>query len=402
PALHQASHRFPSFLPDGRHFLYLAIPGSEGGFDTFAASLQEGTIKKILTADSAVVYAQPGYLLFARDGKILAQPFDAGRLELSGEPVAIAEAPPSTDLDAEPVVSASDDERLVFLRSGVRSTRLEWIDRTGAVRGVVPLPPGPWRIFDLSLDTRHAAVMNGGDIWLIDLARAIPTRLAATLSKEANVVWLSDGRRIAFSSNRSGRAEVYIADVDATVEPKMIATTESQFKSVWDVSRDGRTVVFGMVGETTSWDIWVVPLEDGGKATLYESGSGQEVQARLSPDGKWLAYSSDGESGLPEIYVQSFPRPGRKMRISVDGGDFPTWTKGGSELLYTKGATIMSVPIGGGADLQPGAPRPILELPEGTTGVVPTPDGDRFLLTAGPEVKRDIRVILNWTSLLKQ
>jgi len=402
PARHQASHRLPSFLPDGEHFLFVALPGGERGLDIFVGSLHEGPVKKVLTADSAAVYAEPGVLLFAREGKILAQPFDTGRLELGGEPVVIADAPPSTDLDAEPVVSASDNGRLVFLRSGTHATRLEWLDRTGAPRGTIPLPPGPWRMIELSPDMRHAAVMNGSDIWLVDLARAIPTRLASTFSNEANVVWLSDGRRIAFSSNRSGRAEIYIGSVDATGEPEMVATTDAQFKTVWDVSPDGRTIVFGAVGDTTSWDLWILPLDGDRKPKLYLAGPALEGQAQISPDGRWLAYSSGGESGQPEVYVQSFPVPGRKVRISVDGGVFPRWTREGKELLYGNGNTLMSVPIGGGADLEPGAPRPLLNLPEGTTGAGGSPDGERFLVTAGPDVKRDIRVILNWTSLMKQ
>ncbi len=401
PARRQASHRFPSFLPDGEHFLFVALPGGVGGLETFVGSLHERTVKKVLTADSAAVYAEPGVLLFAREGRILAQPFDTGRLEPSGEPVVIADAPPSTDLDAEPVVSASDNGRLVFLRSGVHSTNLEWIDRSGAPRGTIPLPAGPWRMVALSPDLRRAAVMNGPDIWLVDLARAIPTRLASTFSNEANLVWLSDGRRIVFSSNRSGKAEIYIGSLEATGEPERVATTDAQFKTVWDVSRDGRTMVFGALGDTTSWDLWVLPMEEDGKPRPYQAGPGPENGARISPDGRWLAYVSV-ESGQPEVYVQSFPVPGRKVRISVDGGGSPAWTRGGKELLYGSGNTIMTVPIGGGADLEPGAPRPLLRLPEGATGTDATPDGERFLVTSGPEVQRDIRVILNWTSLLRQ
>lgn len=400
PSRRQTSHRFPFFLPDGEHFLFLALPGGEGGFDTFVGSLHETAVKKVLTADTAAVYAEPGVLLYARDGKILAQPFDTGRLELTGEQVVMADAPASTDLDAEPVVFASNDGKLIFLRSGARTTRMEWLDRTGAFRGTIPLPAGFWRMFDLSPDLRRAAVMNGSDIWLIDLARAIPTRFASTSSGEANLVWLNDSRRIAFSSNKSGRAEIYIGDADKSDEPLLVPTTDAQFKTVWDVSADGRNLAFGVVGDKTSWDLWVLPMDEGGKPRPYLAGLGEESHAKISPDGRWLAYMSV-ESGQPEVYVQSFPSPGRKTRISVDGGDFPGWTRGGKELIYGKNNTIMSVSIEGGDDLQPGAPRPLMSLPDGATGGDATPDGERFLVTAGPEAERDIRVILNWTSLLK-
>jgi serine/threonine protein kinase/Tol biopolymer transport system component len=397
---HQTSHRFPSFLPDGEHFVYVALPGGPDGLEIFAGSLKTKESRKILTADSAATYAEPGYLLFAKEGKIVAQPFDPGRLETTGAPVAIADAPPPTNLDAESVVSASRNRRLVFLRSGTWSTRLEWFDRAGAARGTIPLPPGPWRMFALSPDQRMAAVMNGTDLWLVDLARTIPTRIASTYSKEANVVWFNDSRRFAFSSNKSGRAEIYLASVDATGEPELVPTTNAQFKSVWDVTADGRNLVFSMLGDNNSWDLWIRPLGEGEKSKVYLAGPGQELNARLSPDGRWLAYNSD-ESGQMEVYVQSFPVAGRKTRISVNGGSNPIWTRGGKELLYGKRDTILSVPITAGADLEPGVPRPLLTVPEGMTGSDFTADGERFLATAGPPVQRDIRVILNWTALLK-
>jgi len=244
--------------------------------------------------------------------------------------------------------------------------------------------------------------MQGDDIWWIDLARAIPSRIARTFSGEANVVWLADSRRIAYSSNQSGRAEIYIRSVDATGEPEMIPTTDSQFKTVWDVTADGRTLVFGAVDDNTGWDLWTVSLEKEGKPRVYEADPTGEFFARISPDGRWLAYAAGGDQNSGEIYVQSFPTPGKKIRISVDGGLTPMWSKGGKELLYLKGDTIMSVPFGGGGDdLSPSAPQTLMKLPEGALGVDATRDGERFLVTAGPEKQRDIRLILNWTSLLK-
>ncbi|HEU5179370.1 MAG TPA: protein kinase [Candidatus Polarisedimenticolia bacterium] len=397
---HQTSHRFPSFLPDGEHFVFVALPGGPEGLDIFAGSLKTKEVKKILTADSAAVYAPPGYLLYAREGKIVAQPFDAGRLETTGEAVPIADLPPRTDLDAEPVVSASDDGKLVFLRGEVRNTHLEWIDRGGAPRGTVPLPTGPWNMFALSPDQRTAALMNGTDLWLVDLARAIPTHIAPTFSKEAQVAWFPDSRRFAFSSSKSGRAEIYIGSTNGG-EPEMVATTAAQFKMPWDVSPDGKFLLFGQLGETTSWDIWSVPLEKDGKSQQYVAGPGQELQAAFSPDGKWVAYQST-ESGQPEVYVQAFPVSGNKVRISVDGGDGPGWRRDGKELLYSHRDTIVSVPITySGSEIAPGAPHPLLTVPEGTTGGDGTTDGERFLVTVGPEARRDIRIILNWTSLLK-
>jgi Tol biopolymer transport system component len=337
--------------PDGRYFGYTTLAGKlrkvavQGGEPVticnvkWARGADWGSQDRIVfsPAPESPLYAVPGYLLFAREGKILAQPFDSGRLGLAGEAVVIGDAPPPTDLDAEPVVSASDNGRLVFLRRGPRNTRLQWLDRKGFAQGTVPMPPGAWNMFALSPDRRMAAVMNGTELWLVDLARSIPTRFANTFSKEANMVWFGDSRRFFFSSNQSGRAEIYIGSTAGTGEPELVPTTDAQFKNLWDVSPDGKTLVFGILGDNTSWDLWILPLEEGGKPKPYVTGPGPELHARISPDGKWLAYESP-ESGQPQVYVQSFPVPGRKVRISVDGGDGPGWTRGGKELLYSKEA----------------------------------------------------------------
>ena len=403
--LHQKSHRFPVFLPDGEHFLFLAMPRTENGYDTFVGSLHDAAVKKVLTAESAAIYAEPGVLVFRREGKIMVQPFDTGRLDLTGEPLAIAEAAPTTDLDAEPVASVSDNGRLAFLRSGARATRLAWIDRTGAIRGTVPLAPGDWTMFRLSPDERHAALMKNGDIWLVDLTRAIPTRFDSTFSSEANVTWLRDGRRLAWSSNRSGRAEIYFGDLDGGQPAEIVPTTDAIFKTVWDVTDDGKFLIIGSVDDSTGWDIWLLPMEKGARPIPYETQPGAEMVARVSPDGRWLAYTvgnTAGSRGEGEVFVQSFPKPGRKVRVSVDGGDLPQWTQDGKELLYLKDDTLISVAMSGGADLAPGAPTALMTLPAGTTGIGATRDGQRFLVTVGPDAERDIRVILSWTSLLKR
>src|SRR5262249_30625502 len=156
--------------------------------------------KKILTADSAAVYAEPGYLLFSREGRVMAQRFDAGRLELSGDAVAIGDAPIASDMDAEPVASASRNGRLIFLQSGGPRTTLQWLDRAGAPRGTIALPPGPWSVQRLAPDGRRAGVMNGTDVWMLDLSRSMPSRFAPTMSTEATMVWSPDGKRLAYVS----------------------------------------------------------------------------------------------------------------------------------------------------------------------------------------------------------
>src|SRR6185503_5188234 len=184
---------------------YVSLPPGPDGWETYVGSLKSKSAKKVLTAGSAAVFAQPGYLVFAREGRVMAQRFNARRLELKGDAVAIGNAPEYSELDAEPVASASRNGRLTVLRSEAPRTQLRWLDRTGADRGLIPLPPAPWRVMRLSPDERRAAVMNGTEIWIVDLERSMPTRIATTLTKEPSLVWSPDGKQLAFVSRKTGR-----------------------------------------------------------------------------------------------------------------------------------------------------------------------------------------------------
>ncbi len=406
-ARHESAHRFPFFLPDGDHFLFAALPEGPNGLDIYVGSLRSRGAKRVLTARSAPVYVEPGFLLFERDGRLMAQRFDAGWLELEGDPVAIANAPEPSDLNAEPVASASRDGRLAALRSTPPDTRLELIDRTGATAARYELPPAPWTVVRTAPDGRRAAVADGKDIWIVDLVRSVPMRFAATdmrfastaLNTGSLAVWSPDGSRIAFVSKHAGREEIHIAGLDGRADP--VSTTEDAFKRVWDWSRDGRFIVFGVLKAETKWDLWLLPLQGDRKPVPYLFGPSDERWARVSPDGRWLAYDS-AETGQREVYVQSFPRTDRKVRVSLDRGDSPAWARGGKELLYRRGRTVMVVTVGTGKDFQPGTPRPLFTLPESTSADV-VADGKDFLASVATETRaRDIRLILNWTAMLKR
>jgi Tol biopolymer transport system component/tRNA A-37 threonylcarbamoyl transferase component Bud32 len=399
-ARHESAHRFPCFLPDGEHFLFAVLPGRPNGWDIYVGSLRSRAVKRVLTARSAPVHVEPGFLLFERDGRVMAQRFDPRRLELEGDPMAIADAPEPSDLDAEPVASASRNGRLVVLRSVPPDTRLELIDRTGATIARHELPPAPWAVARAAPDGRRAAVLNGNDIWIVDLVRSVPMRFASTSASQPTAVWSPDGNRIAFVSKHAGREEIHIAGLDGRADPA--PTTEDAFKLVWDWARDGRFVVFGGLSPETGWDLWLLPLEGDRKPVPYLRGASWETGARVSPDGRWLAYDSN-ETGQAEIYVQSFPQPGRKVRVSPDGGNTPEWAHSGKELLYYRGGTVIAVPVAPGEDFRPGTPRPLFTIPGGTTAADVVADGDRFLVSVATEVQaRDIRLILNWQALLKR
>jgi Tol biopolymer transport system component len=394
----ERAHRFPCLLPDGEHFLFAALPGSPEGWDTYVGSLRSPTVKRLLTARSAAVYAEPGYLLFERGGRVMAQRFDAGRLELRGPPVAIADAPNPSDMDAEPVASASRNGRLTILRSVPANTRLEMLDRTGATVARYDLPTGPWQVSSVAPDGRRAAVINGKDIWVVDLVRSVPMRFTTSSASAITTEWSPDGNRIAFISKQGDREEIQIAGLDGRAE--VAPTTDDAFKAIFDWSRDGRTIVFGVLSAETGWDLWLRPMDGEGKPVPYLRSTAWEVAAKVSPDGRWLAYMSN-ETGQFEVYVQSFPQPGRKVRVSVDGGSNPTWAEGGKELRYGSGAARVAVTVMPGDEFQPGAPRTLFALRRDITSGASFGDGSRTLLAMATGTQpADIRLILDWTASL--
>ncbi|MFN0150151.1 MAG: protein kinase domain-containing protein [bacterium] len=397
---HETSHRFPWFLPDGDHFLFVALPPGPKGWDTYVGSLRSKTVKHVLTAGSAAVYAEPGYLLFARESQIMAQPFDVQRLTLSGDAVAIGSAPELSDTDAEPVASPSRNGRFVVLRNESPPTQLKWLDRTGAAQEPLALPAGRWGVRRFSPDERRVAAMNGTDLWIIDLERSMPTRFAPTMSTEATIAWSPDGRQMAFVSKQSGRSEIYVGSADGGGEPELVPTTDAQFKYVNDWSPDGEFVVFHTTTASMGNDLWLLPMRGERKPAPYLQTPFHEARARVSPDGRWLAYMSN-ESGGTDVYVQSFPNPGKKVRVSRDGGLFPRWTRGGKELIYNRGGTLMSVPIEAGDEFRPGVPRPLVTLSTGITGLAMSADGERILVSeAAAAPHRTIRLFSDWAAAL--
>jgi len=407
PARHEAAHRFPWFLPDGEHFLFVSLPAGPEGFDVYAGSLGSREVTKIMTAGSAATYAEPGYLLFRRSGKVMAQRFDARALKVEGDPVALADAPPVSDMDAEPVAQASADGRLVLLDARDAETQLGWFDRTGASHETLALPVGKWGRPSLSPDDRFAVVANGDDLWRVDLARAVATRLTAAAGTNPEPgVWSPDGSRIAFTRNQ-GREEIFVMSADGSGE-RALATTPDLFKNPEDWTRDG--LLIASIAEKTGRDLWLVPNGDGSKPVPWLQTEFGEYHGKVSPDGHWCAYLSN-EAGKDDVYIQSFPVAGHKVRVSTTGAGRVWWMPGGDEVCFRsaggKGAAgdywCASV-THKGSDLEVGEPRLLFRVPTEVLGSDFSHDGKRLLtsITAPGSQTGTIRVILDWTALLKR
>ncbi|MEO5616743.1 MAG: protein kinase [Candidatus Eisenbacteria bacterium] len=400
---HEAAHRFPCFLPDGEHFLFAALPPGPEGFEIYAGSLRSRDVRKIMTAGSAPTYAAPGYLLFQRGENLMAQRFDAGRLKLEGAAVAVAAAPPRSDLDAEWVVSASENGHLVFLSGNVPDTQLEWFDRTGARRGVLSLPAGKWGRPVLSPDDRFAAVPRGDDLWRVDLARSVAVRLTSNGASNSSPVWSHDGSKIAFTMGQRGREELMVMNSDGSGEARVLATNDDLFKTAEDWPRAG--LVFSSIAGETFRDLWLAPEAGGGAPAPLVRTRFAEFGARVSPDGHWIAYQSN-EAGDDDVYIQSFPVPGHKIRVSSRGAGRAWWMPGSDEICYrANSGEMMSVKLTrNGEDFEAGEPRILFQFPQGVQGTCLSRDGQRVLVNraSAGAVPRSLRVVLDWRGLLRK
>ena len=351
----QSSHRFPQFLPDGRHFLYY-VPGgintnsrTEAG-GVYVGQLDAAATRRLLDADAVAAYAPTGYLLFARQRKLIAQKFDPAKLELSGNPFPIADQLLALGGSNSSVgLSASAAGPIVYRgdQAGGLKRQFVWFDRSGKETGKVG-PADDANPLDASLspDGSRIALMrtvNGNtNIWMLDLHGALRS-FTSDVAIEVDPVWSHDGRNILFSSNRKRVFDIYQKSATGDGGEDLVLTTP-QNKGVSDSSPDGRFVLFRSPGKE-GFDVWAVPMAGERKPVPVVQTSFEERDGQFSPDGKWIAYQSN-ESGRTEIWVQSFPGPGGKLQVSTNGGAQVRWRPDGKELFYIAfDGQLMSVPI---------------------------------------------------------
>jgi Tol biopolymer transport system component len=390
----QGTHRFPSFLPDGRHFLFFASTGSgvEPG-ELRLGALGSLESRRLAGASSTAIYAPTGHLIFARGSTMLAQPFDVHGLEFVGEPVSIGiEIPTGSNISGLRSVSVSADGTLAYRADPSSATDLVWVDRTGAVQGT--LAAGDyWQLAPrISADGRHvlagrydAAAVNAGNLWVLDAERGVGTPLTFDAADDATAIWSPDGRRVVFARTRSQETfGLQIADVDAPEEAReLVASGNSLWMGPDCWTPDGRRVLFGRTGTDTGYDILVVDVAGGSEPEEWLATPFNEKGADISPDGRWVAYASD-IGGAHNVYVRSFEGPGTPWQVSTAGGTSPRFSPRGDEIFYRSPASdIMAAPVTASEDhFSTGPPRKLF-----TAGINDdwrdydvTPDGQRFLL----------------------
>jgi serine/threonine protein kinase/Tol biopolymer transport system component len=403
----------PVFLPDGRHFLFHAS-GMEPGI--YVGSLEaSGAPKRILDARAAS-YAPSGHLLFVREGTLFAQAFDPVRLELTGDPITIAERIITPSFGGGMPFSASVSGPIVY-RTGPSTLRSQfvWFDRSGRTLQTIEGFESGVHHSSLSPDGRRLATSRnardvGGvsatstDIWLFDLDRAVPSRFTFDEAFEVTPIWSPDSRRVAFGSRGRDTDGVYVKAVSGGEDERLLMG-DAQTGPPSDWSPDGRFILFARQHGPFRDDIWALPVDDVGKPFPVVETPFHEENGQFSPDGRWIAYQST-ESGQLEIYVQRFRGPGPKTRISSDGGVQARWRHDGKELYYlAPDNRLMAVPIlrldSDRVDI--GTPIPLF----GPIGPVSyrapyarhytvSRDGQRFLVSTVKEVTLPITVVLNW------
>jgi Tol biopolymer transport system component len=397
---------WPIFLPDGKHFLYLTRSPNPTSGEIYVGSLDSKETKPILNLTTFAMYAPPGYLLFARAGTLMAQPFDADRLEFKGDAVPIAQGVQFSALNGRAAVAVSDNGVLVYrLVPSAGQLRPVFLDRKGAEQQLAA-PPHAYRNPRLSPDGQRIAVTideGGSQEWLLDIGRGTLSRLTFEGGYNGGTAWTPDGKRITFGSDRAGPRNLFWQRADGSGGAERLMTdTHTQVAGSW--SPDGQVLLFEQTGPGTGFDVWTYQTSDH-KAQPFLNSRFNEIGPRFSSDGRWMTYASD-ESGRYEVYVQPFPGPGGKWQISTEGGTEPVWIRNG-ELFYRNGEKLMVVQTTVRPTFSAGTPKELFEGRYATYQSLPdydvTPDGQRFLfLKTGDEGRAEISVVVNWTDDLKQ
>ena len=412
----ETSHRWPVFLPDGKHFLYLGanFSGLLENNAIFLGSLDSQEKRLLVSTSANAAYAEPGYLLYLRDNKTLvAQPFDLRRYVLSGEPFPLSDEVlyfPQVD---RAVYSVSGGDVLVTQTGKVASlSQLTWFDRGGKPAGTVGAP-GSNNNVRLSPDGHRVA----GDqtepdgrrrnIWIHELTQGLATtRLTFDPSFDGDPIWSPDGKQILFFSSRRGGFRLYLKNADGSGSEEEVADLGTVGQgNAWDWSRNGKYVLVRKANElwSLSWP------ERVAKPLLQATWTVQNAQ--FSPDGRWIAYASN-ETGSMEIYVSPFPSINGKWQVSNGGGQEPRWRQDGTELFYLSAdGTMMAVAVTTGASFKAASPvalfqthrpQPVSSQDDFSYDV--SGDGQRFLIATKIDETNAVplSILLNWASQMEK
>ena len=408
----ELAHLWPHFLSDDRHFIYLAQSLAQGNSRIYAGSLDSSERTHLLDSDFMAMHSS-GYLLFVREQTLMAQRFDETELRTMGGPLPVAEGIGSNTFMGRAGFSVSERGVLSYRTGGsTESSQLTWYDRTGKELGSVG-PPGGYLTPALSPDGTRVAVARrdsgeaNSDIWILDVFQGTTSRLTFDPANDDSPTWSPDGSQIVFSSNRGGGPrQLYLKDsAGAGQEQLLLESNNETWSMSW--SLDGQFLTVFDSDPNSGLDLWTMPMFDDRKPTPFLREPFDEIQGQLSPDGRWMAYSSN-ELGSYHVYVQNFPPSGGKWQISPGPGLQPKWRQDGKELFYINyQGELMAVDVKTDAIFGHGIPRPLFQtdvnmvLQRNSYDV--TADGQRFLVNSLiQDESSPITVVVNWTAELEQ
>jgi Tol biopolymer transport system component len=411
---------WPQFLPDGKHFVFYLQTDSAETSGVYAGSLEQAEYRRLFTSQTNAVYSsvspdspKSGYLLYINERTLMAQQFNAGRLETADDPVALANDIGAVRSLALAPISVSTTGVLVYESVGQSTRQMVWMDRAGRQIATAG-EPGAWGPPRISPDGRRAVVAKTGadgmtaHLWLLD-GNGGAQQISDGPMHEGSPVWSPDGSRIAYFGKQGDSYDIFARAAQAGAKGELLLkTSDKKFPSDW--SRDGRNIIFSMEGVGTRLDVWGMSLADRHAApvvnTVYAEGF-----ATLSPDGRWIAYQSD-QSGRNEVYVQTFDglQSGTRRRWMVSkGGGLPHWRADSSELFYmATDGRIVSVAIRAAAsgNIEPGQPQMLFQtrpVPQTWNLYDVAPDGQHFIVNVPLEwtAAAPITVATSWAEKIK-
>jgi serine/threonine protein kinase/Tol biopolymer transport system component len=408
------AHRFPTFLPDGDHFVYASLPGHNGQFEIYASSLSGGAASRtrIGAMESAPVYANPGWLLYSRQGVLVAHAFDTASLKLTGDPIQMEDEPsmvldPALSFTSGRPVSVSATGALAYYSSPSLNTVAEWYDAEGRPVGTLDLPQGHYEHVTMSPDGSHAVFVKSispseSSLWLVDLTRGSAVPLSSGKGRNDSPVWSPDGSRVVFAADRDGPQNIYVKTVGDAAPEQVLFKSEVLFKIPASWSPDGAWISINQVDPSTAQNVWLLPAT-GGPLKLFYAGPTRDNAGAISPDGHWITHISD-ETGRFQLYAQSFPTPGHRVQVSQAGAVNMWWTRDSRQLVYVGDdmRTLWRVDVTpAGAALSIGTPVKLGVLPPNIAWVVATPDRQKFLALAPERTGTpSMTVVENWRASL--
>ncbi|HKS25010.1 MAG TPA: protein kinase [Thermoanaerobaculia bacterium] len=386
----EEGHRWPWFLPDGDHFLFLGDAPRTENHHIKVGSLKDGSARDLFQAVTNAQYVEPGYLLFVRGGALIAQRFDAKALNLTGEPAVVAENVTISGDNHLREFSAAGNGRLIY-RALRPEAQITLVDRTGKAVETIGEPRRLGTVFRFSPDQQRIAFDTtdaddrGEDVWVLDRSRGVTSRVTFDPATDFSPTWSPDGTKFVFGSFRVATQGAFMADLANPTSARMIAENFRPETWVGDI-------IAGDTLFSTLTDVRVYSLKTGRVEQYLHSPSFSYLSPALSPDGRWIAYESD-ESGRSEVYVEEFPSHARRRQISTGGGSYPNWRLDGRELFYISGDHSLAA-----ADVtnEKSTPKPLFHLSGETYEAAA--DGEHFLVDLPLEdfTKQPFTVMTNW------